>query len=67
MPTTLEDLARVEASAGHTVEACSALDEAIALYERKGILVARDRALRKSERLREGGSVPDKTPAVPLG
>jgi DNA-binding SARP family transcriptional activator len=64
---TLEDLAAVEASAGHTLDGCSALDEATALYERKGNLVARDRARRKSERLREGGSVPDETPAVPLG
>jgi DNA-binding SARP family transcriptional activator len=64
---TLEDLAAVEASAEHAVEACSVLDEAIALYERKGNLVARERALRTSERLREGGTVPDATPAVPPG
>lgn len=63
----LEDLARVEGSAGHTRDSCSALDAAIALYERKGILVARDRALRKSEPLREGGFVLDETPAIPLG
>jgi DNA-binding SARP family transcriptional activator len=63
----LEDLASVEGSAGHTGDACSALDAAIAFYEQKGILVARDRALRKSERLRECGSVLDETPAIPLG
>jgi DNA-binding SARP family transcriptional activator len=50
---TLEDLAAVEASAGHTALACSALDEAIALYERKGNRVARERAVRTSERVRE--------------
>jgi DNA-binding SARP family transcriptional activator len=64
---TLEDLAAVEASAEHAVEACSALDEAIVLYERKGNLVARERALRTSEHLRGSDSVQDETPAVPLG
>lgn len=42
----LEDLAEVEASAGNAEAASSALEEAIALYERKGNRVARDRALR---------------------
>jgi tetratricopeptide (TPR) repeat protein len=42
---TLEDLAAVEASAGNIENACSALDEAVALYGRKGNRVARARVL----------------------
>jgi DNA-binding SARP family transcriptional activator len=62
---TLEDLATVEASAD-IQDACSALDEAVRLYERKGNLVARERALTRSKSIREG-TVLDETPAVPLG
>ena len=49
---TLEDLAAVETSAGRTGQASSALEEAIALYERKGNRAARERALRSLEQLR---------------
>ncbi len=49
---TLEDLAEVEASAEDTEAACSALEDASALYERKGNLVARERALRTLEDMR---------------
>jgi DNA-binding SARP family transcriptional activator len=49
---TLEDLAAVETSAERTGEASSALEEAIALYERKGNRAARERALRSREQLR---------------
>ena len=46
---TIEDLAEVEASAGNAKAACSALEEAIALYERKGNLVAQARGFRTLE------------------
>ena len=49
---TLEDLAEVEASAEDTEAACSALEDASALYERKGNRVARERALRTLEDMR---------------
>jgi DNA-binding SARP family transcriptional activator len=49
---TLEDLAAVETSAERTGEASSALEEAIALYERKGNRAARERAIRSREQLR---------------
>ena len=49
---TLEDLAAVEASAERTDSGCSALDEAIAVYERKGNRLARKRALGHREQLR---------------
>jgi DNA-binding SARP family transcriptional activator len=49
---TLEDLAAVEAAADRTQEACSALDGAVRLYERKGNRVARERAFRTLGRLR---------------
>jgi DNA-binding SARP family transcriptional activator len=43
---TLENLAEVEVLAGNTEDACSALDVAIDLYERKGNRVALERARR---------------------
>jgi tetratricopeptide (TPR) repeat protein len=49
---TLEDLAEVEAPAGNTEAACSALEDASALYERKGNVVARERARRRLEATR---------------
>ena len=52
---TLEDLAAVEVATGRTSAAFSALEEAIALYERKGNVVAASRARQRFEQTGRGG------------
>jgi DNA-binding SARP family transcriptional activator len=46
---TLEDLAAVESAAGEIGDVCTALNQAIALYERKGNRVAAERAQQARE------------------